>query len=215
MPVKVHQKKIPVCFAPNQTLLAIMDCLSTCIFTLTPLLITFPFDFMWISTVLEESYRDRLPLSLSLSPWKRTFILWDKDVILNESHQQWASPICSYSWWWHFSLLPLFFLILARVSSQFAPFNKLWYSFLFSSCPLISPIMNHASRNREMLWTPQLVETMVTGDTQLLVTSTFITKRTFHPRWYVCDFAFGFFWREILPLPVKWQLILILLSMSL
>lgn len=213
MPIKVYQKKLPVYSAPNQTSLAIMDCLSTCIFTLTPLLITYPFDFMWMfDSTRRKSLRQVAPISPSrhgrehsscetkMSSWMR--------VINNEPLQS-----ASCSWWWHFSPLPLFFLlILVRVSSQLL-LSANCDTLSLSSRPLIFSIMNHASR-REMLWSPQLVETMVTGDTQLLVTNTFITKRTFHPRWYVCDFPLGFFSREILPLSVKSQLILILLSMS-
>ena len=125
---KSTRKKLPVYFAPNQTSSAIMDCLSTCIFTLTPLLITYPFDFMWMfDSTRRKLPRHVAPISLyrherehsscetKMSSWMR--------VINNEPLQS-----ASYSWWWHFSPLPLFFLILVRVSSQFAPLNKLWYS---------------------------------------------------------------------------------------
>lgn len=109
MPVKVHQKKLPVCFAPNQTLLAIMDCLSTCIFTLTPLLITFPFDFMWISTVLEESYRDRLPLSLSLAMKENIH------PVRQRCHLEWESSTMSLS-----NLLLFLMMTLLSPSSLFS-----------------------------------------------------------------------------------------------
>lgn len=157
--------------------LAIMDCLSTCIFTLTPLLITYPFDFMWMfDNTRRKSPRQVAPISLPLSMKENIH------PVRQRCHLEWESSTMSLSnpplTLDDDAFLPfLFFLILVRVSSQLL-LSTNCDTLSLSSRPLIFPIMNHASRSREILWTPQLVETMVTGDTQLLVTNTFITKRT-------------------------------------